>query len=405
MRDISTNRIEVIDVLRGFTLLGIAWVHFTEQFLAGTPPESHASYNSVGLLDNITNGFVGIFVAGKFFMIFSFLFGLSFYLQMESKPGGHTLTRFAWRLVLLFGIGFVHHIHYRGDILTIYAVLGFALLLAQRLPDRIVFVVSLMLIFNLPSVVMRLVEQFQLPADGTAAVNPFTGEGDADNQRYWDAVTSGNYRALVMANVQQFIPKFLFQVGSGRLYITLGLFLLGLLAGRRHVFLELENNIRQFKKFIRLSLWMLLGTILLALIFFGGAHVMGITLPTYVQWSVGGLAYDGFNASLALLYLSSLVLLFLKPRWQPRLHAFYEVGRMGLTTYLTQTLIGFFIFFGLGLNLLGQVGATAGLVTGTVLFVLQIFLSKWWLSRYQYGPVEWFWRSLTYWRWQPFRKS
>ncbi|HAC24411.1 MAG TPA: hypothetical protein DCE81_05805, partial [Cytophagales bacterium] len=72
--------------------------------------------------------------------------------QMENKAGGYTLARFAWRLVLLFGIGFVHHIHYRGDILTIYAVLGFALLLAQRLPDRIVFVVSLILIFNLPSV-------------------------------------------------------------------------------------------------------------------------------------------------------------------------------------------------------------------------------------------------------------
>ena len=139
----KSERIDSIDVLRGFTLLGIILVHFTEQYYAGMHPQKYASFTEKGILDNIVSGFTGIFVTGKFFMIFSFLFGLSFYLQLsKSNSGPAFFLRFVWRLAILFAIGFIHSLHYRGDILTIYAVLGLGLLIFYRLPDRALLVIA-----------------------------------------------------------------------------------------------------------------------------------------------------------------------------------------------------------------------------------------------------------------------
>ncbi|HNB62516.1 MAG TPA: heparan-alpha-glucosaminide N-acetyltransferase domain-containing protein, partial [Saprospiraceae bacterium] len=121
---IEQDRIEVIDVLRGFTLFGIALVHFTEQFYAGMPPEGH-NIAGTAVIDQVVSGIVGIFIQGKFFMIFSFLFGMSFFIQLSKTHGSSGFVlRFLWRLIVLFGIGLLHQIHYRGDILTIYAILG-----------------------------------------------------------------------------------------------------------------------------------------------------------------------------------------------------------------------------------------------------------------------------------------
>lgn len=404
MTPLQNTRIEIIDVLRGFALLGIAWVHFTEQYLAGIPPQSHSPYNSFSLADEIVSGVVGILIAGKFFTIFSFLFGLSFELQIRNREG-RSSWRFAWRLLLLLGIGWVHHLHYRGDILTIYAMLGFVLLLAQRLPDRWVFVLALLLVLDVPAVGMRFLDFYMLPAPGDATVNPFTGQTDADNLAYWNAVTSGDYLALLRANAEELINKYRFQIGSGRIFITLGLFLLGMLAGRRKLFADIASKREVFRKLLKLSLWALLATVLFAVAFFGSFYAAGIELPQSVQWAVGGFAYDAFNAAMALLYMSALVLLWLKEKWRQRLRHFYAVGRMGLTTYLVQSAVGVVLFFGVGFNLLGKMGAGMGFLIGTLLFVFQILLSQWWLKRYTFGPVEWLWRTLTYGQWQAFRKT
>ena len=104
-----SERIDSIDVLRGFTLLGIILVHFTEQYYAGMHPQKYADFTGKGILDTLVSGFTGIFVTGKFYMIFSFLFGLSFYLQLSKNNSGSVFfLRFVWRLAILFAIGFIH---------------------------------------------------------------------------------------------------------------------------------------------------------------------------------------------------------------------------------------------------------------------------------------------------------
>lgn len=191
------------------------------------------------------------------------------------------------------------------------------------------------------------------------------------------------------------------QVAIGRLYITLGLFLLGICAGLATIF----DNIAFLKKILRASLWTLLGCVLFAVAFFGGITLAKITLTQNIQFLVGGAVVDIFNAAQASVYVSAVVLLFQKEKWKLRLMHFYAVGRMGYTTYLTQTLIGVMIFFSFGFSLLGVIGTAITAAIAIVVFTLQILFSKWWLQNFNYGPVEWLWRSLTYFKVQKFRRE
>ena len=399
------DRIEIIDVLRGFTLLGIILVHFAEQYYAGPYPEKVGNFTIKFLGDDIITGFIGIFVSGKFFMIFSFLFGLSFFIQLNKSDSGITfIARFFWRLVILFAIGLLHHLHYRGDILTIYAMLGIGLLIFYKLPDKLLLILALCLTINLPSAMVRGFQTLNTPATGQENQQPFFVD-DAANEKYYNTVKSGSYGEILKTNLGEMDYKYQFQVESGRIYITLGLFLLGLYAGRKRVFEQLVDELPLFKQLLKRSLWLLLGLILFALAFFGGAELAKIKLPDIVQWMVGGLLFDGFNLALATIYVAGIVLLFQKEKWRTRLMNFYAVGRMGLTTYLMQTCFGFLIFFSVGFGLLGEIGALASVGIGIVVFIIQIYFSQWWLARFRYGFFEWLWRSGTYLKVQPFRKA
>jgi uncharacterized protein len=322
---------------------------------------------------------------------------MSFFIQLDKSDDSPAfLFRFAWRLIVLFIIGLVHHLHYRGDILTIYAVLGFGLLLCYKLPDKFLLTLALLLVFDAPAIIQRTVDV--LSASDTA--NPFLSSDERALEIYYNTLKSGSYPNILRANFYEFMPKFDFQILSGRLYITMGLFLLGLYAGRKNVF----ENFPLFKKLIRYGLWALLGCVVFAALLALVIFVAKIQMTQPLQFLVGGAVFDVFNAALAVIYVGLIVSGFQKEKWRQRLISFYEVGRMGLTTYLLQTLIGTLLLFSYGLGWLGDFGASVWTTIALVVFVLQIIFSKWWLARFQYGPVEWLWRSLTYFKWQPLKK-
>ncbi|HYC84494.1 MAG TPA: DUF418 domain-containing protein [Chryseosolibacter sp.] len=387
------KRIESIDVLRGFALFGIALVHMVEQYYAGQPPQAvmEATPSTVG--DQIAQGFVGLLIMGKFYMIFSFLFGLSFFIQLsKDNEQRKFLLKFSWRLLILFAIGMIHHLHYRGDILTIYAMLGFGLLVFYRLPDRWLLIISLLLVFNIPALATRAVQLFL-----SVESNPFDVEQDV-LMAYYQAVKSGTYLEIIKANFEAFAYKMSFQVWSGRLYITLGLFLLGLYVGRKRFFENIAGHRLLLRKCIRYSLVTIGVSILISLVIFGGSQAAGIGIPAPVGMLIGGFFYDLFNAALGLIYLCGILLLFEKEKWKALLLVLFPVGRMGLTTYLMQALFGTLIFFSYGLGLLNELGALYCLFLGLLLFVLQILFAHYWFRYFAFGPVEWLWRSLTHFR-------
>ena len=393
----NSNRIVFLDVLRGFTLLGIGLIHMAEQYYAGAPPQSHQNFQVQFLGDEIASSVVGFLISGKFYMIFSFLFGLSFYLQLKSSDGSFKYSwRFVWRLIILLLMGVVHHLHYRGDILTIYALLGFFLVIGNRLPDKAILIIGLLLMFNIPSVMSRALDVLQY--DPAIKVDPFAGfmGDDKANEVYYNTLKNGSYLDILKANWNEHNTKMQFQILSGRLYITAGLFLLGLYVGRKRVFDNFFENKALFKRGLKLSLWLLLACVLVGAAFFGVFALLKIELPMQHQFLVGGFLLDVFYAAQALLYCCGLALLFHNPNWQSRLMVFYYVGRMGLTTYLLQTVFGILIFFGIGLGLLGEIGALTTIGLSLAFFAIQVFFSRWWFKHFQYGFFEWLWRSATW---------
>ena len=148
----STHRITSIDAFRGFALAGIAIAHMVEQYVAAQAPESLGAAMNATIPDQIVQMFIEIFVRGKFFAMFAFLFGVSFFIQMDNaaRKGINFQSRFLWRVALLFLIGYLHSLFYRGDILTIFAMLGVLLVFFYRVPTRICLAIAAVIVFGLP---------------------------------------------------------------------------------------------------------------------------------------------------------------------------------------------------------------------------------------------------------------
>ena len=419
----QTGRIRVVDALRGLALAGIVVVHFGEQYLGFLPPPDHRTYAIHTTLDGVLEGLAWVFIRGKGFGLFSLLFGLSFALQMQSADRRDASRdfrpRFAWRLLILFGIGWLHGLVYCGDILTVYALLGLPLIAFYRVRDRWLFVLAIALMIGTPRIVQRALRGPTRPAQAKAEQQRV----DDVAARHWQALVSGSVPRMARDNATDgFQAKWDFQFGPlGRGYQTFALFLFGLWAGRRRVFEDVEGHLGLWRRLRRWAGWSTLALPLLtaALVFAGramsggpshggapaGAAGGGAEGPDLTSWPVisGLCLFDVWNGIMTLFYVAVFVLLFRRPRWQPRLLRCAAVGRMALSSYVTQTLIGAFVFFGFGFGLLGKVGNSVTLLAGAALFALQMWACARWLERFRFGPVEWLWRSATYGARQPMR--
>ncbi len=402
--------------MRGLSLAGIAIAHFGEQYLGFMPPPAQRSYNVQGATDGVLEVLSWILVRGKGFGIFSFMFGLSFALQMQRaerrRPGADFRPRFVWRLLVLFAIGWLHGLAYSGDILTVYAALGIPLVLFYRVRDRWLLLLALPLLVGVPRIAQRLVQDPATPAE----LQSRQGRMDAQAEERWRALAGGDVPAVVRLHATTgFQAKWEFQLGPmGRGYQTFGLFLLGLWAGRRGV---LEDVLSHRSLFARLWRWTgaltlavpVAGGVLLALgrAIGGGQQGGEGALPDFTSWPViAGLCFfDAWNNAMTLFYVASFALLFLRPRWRPPLLSFGPVGQMALSAYVGQTVVGVLLFFGFGLGLLGRFGNSVTIPMGLGLFVVQVWACRAWLSRFRFGPLEWAWRSLMWLRLEPWRAA
>lgn len=398
------SRIPLVDGLRGFALLGIILAHYGGWHSGWSlPQEVNAPYQS-DTLSQIIWTFDGIFVTGKFFAFFSFLFGVSFGLMLlrTTENKNSFLLRFAWRLALLGGIGFLHHLHWRGDILSIYAIAGFGLLLFANASNWLILIVGILLVLNIPA---RL-------QDGYMALNQIdTGAmwgqifDEPGNKRYLQLIREGNYLPFVLDNLAAFSKKMQFQLLSGRIYITFGFFLLGFWFARKRLLQNFENERPFFKKILIYTLAIVLVLVAVAVVIQVSGIFNNNTQPPLWLNALFSTLFDLLNAAMVLFYVAGMGFLFSKKSWHNILESMAVIGKMALTSYLTQTLLAWFIFFGFGFDLMGRVSPAVGYLIGIGVFLAQIAGSKYWLSRFYYGPVEWAWRSLTYLKAQPFLKK
>ena len=400
---IKTKRIHSIDALRGFALAGVALVHMVEQYIAGPGPEGFMEGIN-GLPDQIVHGFLQLFFTGKFFALFSILFGLSFAIQMEAAEEKNVKFgwRFLWRAVLLFAIGYIHQLFYRGDILTIYAVLAPFIIPFYKVSNKWILFTAGIIFLGIP----RFIAYAIMGADSATGIHSIMDNNNEYIINYFDIIQNGSLFDVFKINATYgMMTKIDFQISFfGRLYYTFGYFLLGLWLGKIGLFKHLSTY---FKKIKTVMLWSLVA-LLLSLVAMIATFA---TMPQPVdngswQFVFGMNFMDWFNMSMTCIILCGFLLLYKREKWKKSLLFFAPYGRMALTNYILQSVIGTFILFGWGLGYLGQIRFSFLFLMALLLITLQTILSKYWLKTFLYGPLEWLWRCGTYMKWQPLlRKS
>ena len=407
MQDSSTlpvpgERIAVVDVLRAYALFGIIITHSAMGFLAGPPPGPDFMLFSPA--DRVVSQLEHLLTFGKFFTIFSFLFGLSFAIQLRNatEKGVGFSGRFTWRLVVLGLIALVHSAFFTGDILIIYAFLGLLLIPFRKMKTRTLLIVALILVFNIPGLLLGIAQvSMPPPTPEQVAANAELGAQFArDAQRVYEIKQSGSFAELAHTSLTSGLSaKLFFMIFTGRLWITFGLFLLGMVAGRLEIFRDTEAN----RGFFRRLLWPALAVAAAATIV-EVAHPSAFQITSPVDL-VASYSFVVQQISLSAFYVAAVTLLYWRQPSKGLLPSLAPLGRMGLTTYLGQTVFGVLLFYGLGFGMLGKLGVAASVGAGIAFFILQILLARAWMARFSLGPVEWLWRSLTYFKVQSNRRG
>ena len=405
-----SERVVTLDVLRGLALFGILTVNIP----AFSWPYEYMHWQREfwdSRADAVVDWIIRFLAEGKFYPLFSFLFGLGAAIQMERADcrAAPFAGRYCRRMFALLAFGIVHALLlWDGDILVSYALGGFLLLpFWKRQPKTIlIWAIACLLIPALLIILFwALLAGLSLVPEIATAIQKGLDEhfGTYHEQRkaleeIIRVFASGSYADIFRARLSNVLEMWL----SGIFFVPefLGIFLLGLYAGKRRLFQDLAGNVRLFR---RVLTWgMVIG---LPLNLF---HVVSMSATDMSDrrflWLLGyGLAAIG-GPALSLAYAAGLTLLLRGERWQQWLQAIGTTGRMALSNYLLQSLVCTTIFYSYGFGLFGAVGRVTGLGLAAVIFAAQVGFSGWWLSRFQFGPMEWLWRTLTYGSPQPMRR-
>ncbi len=389
----KVTRISDVDALRGFALLGILQVNimaFSSVFygLPTSEPEQSLGFN------DLVHLFISTIFEMKFYLLFSFLFGYSVTLQMQSavRAGESFVSRFLRRQAGLWVIGMLHAVLlFHGDILSTYAILGVVLLLWRNSADRTliksaVWLISITaLLWASLGVLQWMAGEVQDPAQ------------DLLNAQQAYTAYTGSFGSVIMQHINELQVMWLILLLI-QAPCALAMFMLGFLAGR-HQFLAQPDQYRPYlKPAIKAGLFIGLPASLIT--------ALTALLGSGTHWEIFGLALSLVTAPLLTFGIIALMLKFFGTEqglfWRD---ALAPAGRMALSNYLLQSLICGFIFYGYGLALIDQTTAIGNVLIVLLIFTFQLFFSHWWMKRYYYGPLEWLLRALTIGRWPELKRK
>lgn len=378
-------RIEVVDALRGFALLGLCLIHGLEHFDLLVYPETAPQW--LQTIDQVAHGIVFFLFAGKAFAIFSFMFGLSFSIQMDrqAQRGVDFRWRFLWRLALLGLMGYLHGLIYCGDVLIIFGVLGVILVPLDKLRSKALLVLSLLLIANLP----YLYQFFIVLGDPAVDPRPY-----AVWELYGNAgeiFSHGSFREVVQFNAWQGQKmKWGWYLQEGRIWQILGLFLWGMVAGRFRFF---ESPVESKDLCRRVFVGSAFG---FSALFMIRTNLGSFELSDNAAYLAEKLISSYTSLAFTVVLITGFVLLYGLEWRRSNLSILAPLGRLSLTNYVGQSLMGVVFFYGFGLAMYQYFGHTLSLVFGIVLISLMSWISRAWLRRFYYGPLEWAWRAATF---------
>jgi len=382
-----------LDVLRGLALLGMFFVHFNDNSIepSGGPGLAYRR-------------FVELFFEGQFWTMFAILFGAGFAVQLRRAGSDERsfILRYGRRLAALAVFGAVAEIFFGYWVLLGYAIWGIPLLLVRRWSNRalvialVVCTVSISLHSVTRAAYLQAIGSPELDAVWRRAAN----EQDAAARKEFQATQrASDYRTAVSGRLRYMPHKY-----SQRLFILptndFTLFLIGFLALRLGLFDQPQRHRR-----------VIVGVMIFGALSWATSHWLlpftitstpATWLPLRVATLTAGNAFRLIRDSwLALTYVGAILLLVSRPGWQRPLSVFSITGRMALTNYMLQVVILDLTFSNYAFG--AQISAWLSPVAALALFGAELAFSRWWLSRFSYGPLEWLWRSATYARWEPIR--
>lgn len=396
----QNERIVSIDFLRGIAILGILAVNLPLMYQPITRmmigPETDLS-----TLNFLSISLIKFIFEGKFYVIFSLLFGFGFSIFMnKSNEDNKSITRvFRRRLFILLIFGILHIVFlWPGDILVFYALFGFILILFKNSSVRKIKTWAIIL-FLIPSIItLILLSLFQL-ASSIPEVQQATNEGIQSNilelkELYNNALNTyqnGTFSELINVRLREYktlLPGIIFFYP-----VVLSMFLIGFLIEKKKIIQNLQNNIKSIKK---LLLWIFpIGMIANCLFYYSYWN----SIPSALSfWSFIQTSTHTISGLLLGLSYSIIILLTLNKIKKQNLFtkSVSSVGKMALTNYLTHSLIAVILFQSLGFGLTGKIEAWQGLLITFLIYTTQLVFSYHWLKSYKYGPLEWLWRKITY---------
>lgn len=379
------TRIDVADVLRGIAIGGIILIHFIEHlnfFMFPEPSSEFMASLNKGVWDTIF-----FLLAGKMYAIFSLLFGLSFFIQHDNQAqnGVDFRPRFLWRMVLLMLFGLFDLLFYNGDILTVYAVCGVLIVPFIRANNKVLLAATIFFALQ-PIEVFYIVKGLIDPATTSLNLGSselFKGILPAQSQGSWLDVA-------IMGIKNGFPVNFTWAIEHGRMTQTIFLFLLGIVIGRKRLFYDEGNNVQIWKRIL-----------IVASCAFAVILPLYYTVPEMVEVKCVSCSLEVMlkmwrNLAMMLIIVSGVVLLFYRTSARNFLIKIAPYGKMSLTNYLSQSIIGGFVFYHWGLGLYQYCGHTVSLLMGVACIALQFVFCRWWLKSHLHGPFESLWRKLTW---------
>lgn len=404
---IKTHEREIfMDALRGFAILGIFIANLG--FLSHYQGSDKAGAWLFPGSDDTMSFFHHWLIEGKFYSIFSLLFGWGIALQVKRglDKGVDALPTVKRRLCIMLLLGAIHLLIWIGDIVFFYALLGFILLPFRKFSNKTLLITAVILILS-PIVLYWLKMTFPVlnyPAELLNQTGDQLGEklnGIKSQATYIDFMQHGSWFDHLKNNISGLFYRYGYLFFVSRIPKVLGMFLIGYVIGRS----DFYKNLVQNKKVVY---WIIgLGLLIGLPANYQLAYYMSNFEDDYFGLKINGwyetIAYALGVVPLALSYVGLLMLSFQTTIGNKILLLISPVGKMAFSNYLMHSLIGNFVFLGAGLGYMGQVGPVYLTLFAILVFVFQIILSTIWLTYFQYGPIEWVWRSLTYNKRQPFR--
>jgi uncharacterized protein len=391
----DADRIQILDTLRGFALAGILIINAMSILaVKGSTP---AFTVDIPVLDRILQDLILFFIESKFFTLFSLLFGIGFAIQIQSaeKQGSKFIPRISRRMFGLLIFGLLHiTLLWDGDILVIYAITGTLLIAFRKKAFGKIkrWVIGLLAV---PGTLVFIIFLYTLLARLTESGSATFTKSDrslAEEFANTDATQLLLHNGFIEGIGDRFLTYLeLSPLLFSRIPTVLAMFLIGLYLGRTNFIRLLPEKIETLKK---VRFWgLLLGFSLMLLIVAATKF-----LPTVS--ALVAIIEDQYLAGpiLCLGYASTLTLSFLKNPNRRIFNYFSRVGRMALTNYLTQSLVLTFLSYGWGLGLALKLNGFQVLGICIGLFAVQVVISNIWLKAFKYGPLEWIWRCITYWR-------